>query len=442
MPAIDGVVSGFDTTGLIQAITGTMRVPIDRMGDELGTLDERKEAVTELSNKLEALATAAEALDEEQEAWGWTPSTTDESVVTVEASGELQPGEWSLEVSSLARASVLASDGVADPDSSSGIRTGRLTVTVGDVEHEVRINNSNRSMNGIAEALSQIEGLTATVLDDGSGDDPFRLVVRATDTGEANAVSIRGRPLDFTETVQAADTVVELDGIELRSATNQIENIGGVTMTVNALSTEPVRVGVSADGTALEEKLQTLVDAYNEVRSHYRKQTVFNPEIGLQGGLASDGTARRVMTDLSRTWGDTYTDGTFVSMSQLGIATQQNGDLALDTEALAQATADNPGAVRGLLTDPDGPLAALSSRIRDVFIDSDNGILKSRTDAIESSQETLRERIEARESQLENTVDRLRIQFGRMEQTMGRMQSTGLMLVGLLAGAAPSNSSL
>ncbi len=439
MPAIDGITSGFNTSALISSITSTMSIPISRMKGDLKMLGDRQSAVAELSGLLEKLAVAAEGLDEEQEAWAWTPTSSNEDAVTLTADGDVVPGSWDIDVTSIARAQVSASDNYLDKAAAGTFAAGTMTVNVGGVDTDIIIDGTNDSPQGLADALDAVDGMTAYIVDDGSAN-PYRIVVRSDSSGTAGAVSFSGATPNFSETVTATDAVVEIDGMTVTSASNDLEIIPGITMTVKQETTSPVNVQVARDDEVFNEKIQGFVDAYNAVVANYEKGMAHNPDLGIEGKLRGDSTARRVMTKLSDLMGSEFTSGTLTSIGQLGVKTLQTGQLELDADALQAALDADPSAVRDLLIDTDGPMASLISEIRDVYVDEDDGLLSIRTESLESSEESLTDRIEMREKQLSATVSRLRTKFEYMEATMARMQATGAMLSGLLSGlASPSD---
>jgi flagellar hook-associated protein 2 len=438
MPLIDGVVSGLDTSGLISAISSANQSTLAVMQAGVTQDQNALGAVTELSGLLGSLSEAITALGTMDDAGAVTASLSQEGAFTVNLASGAPHGTYTVDVQSLAKPTILSTMGFSDSTTPGSLPHGTVDVTIGDTTVTIVVDATNDSLTGLAESISEIEGVTAYVLDTGDPDDPYQMIVRGENTGEANAVSVSpdiGMSLGIGETQAAEDGVMIVDGVLVQSGENLVEVAPGMTLDLQSADIGPVDITVGVDSALLEEQIQTVVDAYNSVVEHYDTQNAFDLGAGIRGGLVGDSTSRRVVDGLGLTITDSYDSvltGVFTSLAQLGVSTQQDGTLEFDPEILGTAIATDLDSVLEVLTLEGGPLGTLRTSIDDVYIDEDNGLLSLRTDSLESMIEDAEERISAQEDLISAQEDLLRARFVAMEQAIAEIQAGSQYLYALM----------
>ncbi len=436
MPIIDGIVSGFDTTGLINAVIAAQAAPIATMRDQVTALEDKQEKIAGLSNRLTDLADTLGSLREDA-LRAYTPTSTNESL-TVTAGPETAPGTYRVRVNEIGRGEVSRSNQRFASTGLGELGHGTLTITYKGESHDIVVDETNDGLDALAKTISEeIDGVQAYSIDLGLDSNPFRMVVKG-EVGEGNDIEFDSsglsnspRRITFQQRLDARDTRAQVDNETVYSDSTSIEAIPGLTIDVTD-TTGWETITVEQDLETTTSKIQELVDAYNEARDYYQQNTLFNEEQGIQGALVGESGARRVMDSLSTMVTAQYAnDGQFEALSQLGISTQRDGSLELDTEAFEAAWTDNRADVEALFYSDTGPLAEIQTRIEDVFVDSDGGTLESRTDSIQGSIEDLEESIARKEDYLASYSERLRDQFNAMETALAQSQSTSAYLAAL-----------
>jgi flagellar hook-associated protein 2 len=432
---IDGIVSGFDTTGLINAVLAAQAIPVDRMRDQVTELEDKREKIAGLSNRLTDFAEKLGSL-RENALRSYTPTSSSE-VLTPTATAEAAPGTYRVRVQEIGRGEVSRSQRY----DSTGLGTlgrGTLSITYQGETTEIVVDETNDGLTELAKTINEeVDGLQAYVLDTGNTNNPYRLVVKgeigASNTIEFDSSGLSGSPsrISFTERLDARSTRAQVDNETVFSDSTAIEAIPGLTIEATD-TTGWETITVEEDLETTTATLQELVDAYNEVRSYYDQNTVFNDESGIKGALVGESGARRVMDSLSTMVTQQYAnDGAFEALSQLGISTERDGKLSLDTEAFQEAWTENRADVEALFFSETGPLAAIQTRIEDVFVNPEDGTLASRTDSIQGSIEDLEDTIARKEDFLSSYAQRLRDQFTAMESVLAQSQSTSAYLAAL-----------
>ncbi len=430
--SLDGVISGMDTSGLIDAILANSAAPKASMQAQLEAQKATLDKIAGLSNRLKDLSEAIESLQSgglEQ----YKATAPEGAGFAAEVEGSVVPGSYTVEVHSLAASEMEVSQGFADADASS-IGHGTMQVTIGGVTHDITVDGSNDSLTGLAASLDGVDGVRAYVLDTGDGANPYKLVVQSEEGGAANTIELdtsglAGGAPTFTQAQAGADAHVSINGIDVYSASNQVEALPGLTLDLNQAGTGPTQLEVAFDPSGVEEQIQAFVDAYNEVLSYYDTNTLFDQEKGIEGALVGESTARRTIESLGSMVSNGYTTGGgFQILAQIGIETGQDGKLSINSETLEDALENSFDDVVTLLTSETGPLSTIRSQIDDVFVDEDSGTLQSRSDSLQSSIEDLEESITNEEERLDAWSEILRSKFAAMEVAMAEMQTTTMFL--------------
>lgn len=441
MPAVDGIVSGFDTTALIEGLSTAYSIPLSYMEVDLEDEKAALEKISGLSNRLEDLSEAIEKLQGDDGLVAFSATSANESAFTSTASAGAAPGSYTIDVQRLATNETEVSEGFADKDALT-LGTGTFSVTYGGVTTDVTLDGTNNSLQGLADALNDVDGISAYVLDTGSATDPYKLVVQGDDTGAANSISfdasgLSGTAPTFTEQVTADDALVSVNNVDVYSGSNTFDKLPGIELELVSAGQGPTQLDVGLDQETMKANVQAFVDAYNEIQSFYDANTSFNAEEGIAGALVGDSTARRVMETLGRTISsppeNTTSTNPFTALSQIGILTNQDGSLSLDEEQLSAALENNLQDVQDMFSDEKGPLGSVKELIDKTFVDPEKGTLESRKDSLNDSIEDLELRIDRQQIRLEDYTAFLREKFTAMEVAMSQFEGTASYLAGMFS---------
>jgi flagellar hook-associated protein 2 len=436
MPTVDGIVSGIDTTSLISAILSPQQVTIDTLNSRIAQTEDTQSAVATFSDKLTALSDAIKDMN--------TPSlfqvntaTTNSSQFTVTADSDALPGTYSIQVTQLAASQISQSAGFDDADAAV-LGLGTFAVTVGATTTNLTIDGTNNNFTALAEALNEVDGISAYVLDTGAAVGRYRLIVQGEDTGAANTFSFDESALvggtespSFATSQTAVDAHLVVAGVTVFIASNSSDAIiPGLTLNLLGVGATADSAVVSRDSTAMQGKLQAVVDAYNAIVDDYELQTVFNAEAGIRGPLVGEGTTRSALADLSSMITNRFTVAgtTYTSLAELGFETEQDGQLSFDATVFQAAYDADPDAVTTFLTAETGALTSVSDRIDDLYVDETDGLLASRDETLQGIIEDLQEQVEKNETRLTSMAAILRDRFNAMEQTLSRIQATGAFI--------------
>ena len=463
MPSQMGVGSGIDTNKMVKDLVQAERAPTEQR------LARREE---ELQEKISALGQARGAIDEFQQSIqglsdpgaysGIDAESSNPEVVGISAGEEARPGQYEVEVEQRARTQRLATATGVFEDSSDAVGVGRLTLVAGSGQEQViEIGEEQSSLLGIRDAINQqTEGLRASIVDDGGGP---RLAIATEATGEENAIAqiraeeaplegepeapglgvlqfnaqdAQGQPLPgaFEEIRPANDASVVIDGMRVTRAENRIEGaIEGVTLDIQEEGR--ARINIQEQTGLAEENVQRLVEAYNQVRGAVNQLTAYDPDTQQAGPLQGDATIRNVESRLGRALTEpvpALEGQPLQAIGDLGVRTNRDGSVELDSESFQQATSQHPELVTRLMTDPEHGVMTRLEDVIDYAVGGDS-VLQMRTDGLESRLDRIADDYERLDRRMERREDQLRSQFSRMDSRVAELNQTSDFLKERLA---------
>jgi flagellar hook-associated protein 2 len=453
--AVDGIVSGLDTSSIIDSLVAVYSVPKEGLEDQVDRYEDKQEALTNLMSRLDDLSASLTTLSEATSFRAFTASSSDETTVLAEATGEAIAGAYRVDVDQLATSELEVSDqSFASMSDSDTIAYGEYTITYGSNDPvTISLASDETSLNDLVSAINeQVEGVTAYVVNNGSDTDPYQLVLVGEDTGAQNTIEFSagttygaGAVPTFTETQAAQNASFTINGIDIDSPSNIVSSaVPGLQLTLTQETTSPITVTVTEDRETMEANIQAFVDAYNEVIDYIDTQSVYNSDTGIRAPFVGESSVQRVASGLAAALTDQYGSGSAItSLSLIGIHTDSSGNIEFDSEEFAEALDSNYEEVEALFTSDDGFAAMLgtdsTTGLIDVYVDSDTGTLQTRYDSLDSRIDDLGVQIERYEDRIERYEDRLRSQYEAMEATLGVLEATTSYLEALLGDSDSSS---
>ncbi|MFK7759885.1 MAG: flagellar filament capping protein FliD [Phycisphaerales bacterium] len=343
---------------------------------------------------------------------------------------------------------------VSDEDFTAGVR-----FIDGSFETNLEF-DANDSLEDVITAINDSgAGVSASILNTGTGSAPFRLSLASEESGSDGRfiVDSGGFDLGITTIDQGNDSRVfygstdPADGILISSSTNQLDGvIQGVTIDLLSTSDESVEISITEDTESVETKIQEFVDAFNSAIEQIDFQTRYDQETEARGTLLGDGTIIGLRGGLFSgilRENDGFTSE-FSRLSDVGIRIGEGSTLEFDAEKFREAFADDPQAVEDLFTrrtvdttlgddDPntDTPLEysergvmVILEDFAKAYTDSISGVLTGRDSSFDDQISLQESRIEFIDNRLDQRRDILTRQFLAMEQAIAGFQTQGAAL--------------
>ncbi|AYH43110.1 flagellar filament capping protein FliD [Azoarcus sp. DN11] len=426
----NGLGSGLDVNGLVGQLMAVEQRPLTALAAKESSYQAKLSAFGQLKSVLSALQTASDALKDPTKFSAKIATPAADAGFTATAASAAAVGSYAIQVTTLAAAQRSATNSTTTfvPGA------GTLSVTIGG--QTKTLNFAGGTIEQLRDAINGGNlGITANVIDNGTAK---QLVLTGQNTGAANAFTATGLGIETSlYQVQAAkNAALTIDGISISRASNTISDaLTGVTLTLTKETTTAARLAVADDPSAASNALGAFVKAYNDANNAIKNLTAFDPNTRRASTLTGDSTARSIQSRLRGLIGGALSGFAGVQrLSDLGIAFQADGTLAIDNTKLTTALKDHSKDVGGFFSGGGSitGFAATLSTMLDGFLGS-AGLLAGRTDGINASIKALGKQRDALNVRLEQIEKRYRAQFTALDSMVSSMTQTSSFLTQQIA---------
>ncbi len=446
-----GIGSGLDIAGLVTQLVAAEGAPTStRLNRNEASLQAELSAFGSVRSALATLRDALDSLTDLEAFRGRSVTLSGTDYLKASATSSAVTGNYAIEVERLATAHRLASAPFAT--SATVVGTGTLGLTTSAGTFNVLIDSNNNTVAGIRDAIKAATdntGVLATII---NGVDGSRLILTVTKTGVANSLTVTESggdgglsPLiydpvnmitNMTELDAPLDARILVNGFAVEDDSNSITDaIDGLTIDLlkKNLVGETTDVAVSFDQVGSKAAINQLITAYNAFVDSTSKLSSFDAETKIRGPLFGDSTLSRVTFRLRQELTSTVTglSGPFDNLVDIGITTDLDGKLVLDTAKLDAAFTQDFDAVGALFADTSGGIATRLDALIDPLLET-GGILDARTDGIEVRIDDIGDRREALNRRLAIVEARLFREFNALDGLLAQLQATSNFLTAQL----------
>ncbi|TFC66971.1 flagellar filament capping protein FliD [Cryobacterium sp. TMT2-4] len=456
--AIDGLVSGLDTTSLINSLMQVEAVPQTLLKAKVSSSQNLISALQGLNTQIAGLADLA-GKAAKPAALDLYSATSTSPTVTTAVSANASAGQLDVVVTNLARSQVGVSAAMtawpADP--------AVLTIVSGGVTTEISV--SSTSLDAVATAINAANtGVTATKVASGvdaGGVAQYRLQFTGNDSGAAKAFSVyQGTAAEVTAN-SAPDLLAAAGAAVIRtaqdasvtlwagstaaqtitSATNTFANLlPGVAITVSAVSVDPVTIKVARDDAQIGSLASGLVSSLNGVfalistKSAVVNSTNASGAAVLSAGIfTSDSTVRDVKQRIL-TAASAPINGH--SPSEYGISITRSGTMEFDPAKFAAALAKDPVTVKAAVQEIATRVAAAASSASDKY----DGQITAKITGQQSTVKNLGDRIADWDRSLATRRATLQSTYTALETQLSALKAQSSWLSAQVAGLPTSST--
>lgn len=440
-----GIGSGLDISGIVGALLAVERQPLNRIESNRAAAQTELSAFGRLNSALATFESALSNLDSFSSFRIFNSTTSDDTIATATASSDAAEGATDVVVTQLAQRQVLSSAAFTDADTVVG--SGTLSISVGSNSFDLTIDGTNNTLSGIRDAINNAAdntGVTATVI---NANDGAHLVLSSDETGSANALQITvsgdsvGTDTDtdglsalvfqtagtqnLTQQDAALDAELTVSGFAVTSSSNTVSNVlQGVTFELAAVGSTTVTIG--RDNAAVQESVQEFVDAFNALNNTINELRA--------GDLQGESLLLTISSDLRNIFNTATTglSGTFSSLSEIGVAFNELGELTLDADALTTALNTDFRGVSNLFADPTEGYVTRLQNLANALTQT-GGLIDSREEGINIRIDNFDTRIDQFELRLERIEERLINQFAALDTLLSSLSNTSNFLTSQLA---------
>jgi flagellar hook-associated protein 2 len=448
-----GIGSGLDINGLVEKLVAAERAPrqaqITRAQTStvttISALGQLKGALGAFQNSLSQLST----LDTFSSR---SAVSSDVEVFTATATSTAAPGSYDIEVVHLASAHQVSSQGFAS-GSSHVVGTGTLTIGLGLSTFQVSVPQTAQTLAGIRDAINTAPSnnlVRATIV---NGSDGAHLVLTSQVAGASNTISVAASggngglaalnyttlaPGAYTQPREARSAEVNVAGVTHTSNSNTISGlIDGVEITLlEADEGETHTLRIENDTSTVQSKIANFVAEFNSLAGTIGQLRSYEPETKKAGPLLGDALLRSIETEVRGKLTDRVSGltGNFQSLASIGITTNRDGTMTLDSAKLKTALNQDYNGVAAMFAAENGIAARLKSAIEPRL--SATSELNVRTKALNTKSVDLQKELAALDTRMAAASQRYLKQFNALDTLLSQLQNTSTFLTQQLSNVA------
>ncbi len=438
-----GIGSGINTTQLVADLVSASFGPKeDAVNTRVSTNNSRISALASAKSSLETFSTALTDLLKSSD-YNGQPVSNDPSIASVSLmTGGVPTGlPAQIEVSQLAKGQVLQSTPLSAATAVAG--TGSLTLTVGATTKTITLTSPANTLSDLAAAINASNaGVSASIVTDQAGS---RLVIKGA-TGAANAFTLTpdasadtdlqrftwdGAAGGMTRPQPAQNAKILIDNVDMEFTSNEITTaIPFVRIDLNkAAPGTTVTLATNQPTTSMKDLVGEFVSAYNSLKKALNTATAATGNADTAGLLSSDPGVREMSRRLAAlTSAQLAPSGQYQTLADLGIKTQRDGTLVLDSVRLDAAIAADPQAITQMLNPSvvDAGHPGLAGALKTVtdYVNGTDGPIAASQASYDKLQKSLQKQLDDLSTDKGNYSDQLTKVYATMQTRLLQFKAT------------------
>jgi len=353
--AVFGINSNLDTQDIINKMVSLEARSMDLVKAKKQIEEQKLASFQELKNRLQTFKGVVTTLNTQsrfivnKSVFSNNSFSDSNKVVDITTTSSASSGTYSLIVNNLATESKLITSGHAG--TTAAVASGTVTIVIGSsASATVTINSTNNTLDGLRLAVNNLGlDVKASFLNDGDTTNPYRLLISGTQTGSSGTVtmshattstpfSASSSAISFETTQTARDASLLLDGVSITKSSNTVTDvISGAALKLQSAGSGTI--SLSTDTEAITTKVSDFVDEYNDISLFLAEQLALDSETEETGVLFGNFAVQNLQQILRSSISSEVTgiSGDYTYLSQIGITTQSDGTIILDTDDFSDA---------------------------------------------------------------------------------------------------------
>ncbi len=439
-----GGTTGIDVTSAVNAILYADRAPERAWQAQQTTLANQTTALNQLQTESSNLSNDLSTLQNPVGVLSSAVATsTNSSLLTASAVPGTASSGHLITINNLAVTGSWYS--AAQTSGSSTLTDGTsFQITVGSGNPTtITVAPGNDTLDELAASInSQSLGVTANVVTDSSG---ARLSLVADNSGSAADFTVTSdTSVAFTQANKGKDASITVDGVPITSASNTVTGaLSGVTLNLQGASTgTEIGLQIGPDTNSISSAINSFVTDYNTLISNVNSQFTYNATTNVAGTLQQDSAVQGLQSQLLDAGNYLASSGTYTTLTSLGITTNSDGTLSVNSATLNNAISTNSTAVASFFqgTANNGFAGALSDTLN-TYTDPTEGAFTVDLQSISSENQDLTEQTSTLELYLTSQQTILTAQYNAADIAIQQLPEQIKQVQALLNPNSDSSSS-
>jgi len=434
--------SVINVSSLVQQLVAATQAPQEALiSSQTQQVSAQISALGQLKSALATFQGSLASLDSPSAFQVETASSSDESAFTVSAGSGAPQGTYNVAISQLASAQQLLSGPLA---ATSTVGSGTLSLALGAASFNVTVGPTDTLADIAAHinAAAGNPGISATVL---QGSDGAHLLLSSSLTGAVNTIQVTetdggtglaaftygtGNTANYTQEAAAQDAAFSISGVDFASATNTVSSaLAGVTLNLLSTTSAPTTLTVGTDTSTVATNISSFVSAYNTLQSTLSSLGSFDASSNTAGPMMGNAVLTGIQNQIRHALYNVVNTGssTYNTLASVGITTQSDGTLSVNSARLTAALGTNFGAVSQLFSAATGGVAtSLNTQISNAL--GSGGSINSAGQTLTAQENALTKRSNDLDQQMAALTASLTQQYTALNTLLSQLQSTSAYL--------------
>lgn len=436
--------SVIDVSTLVSQLVSATQAPQEALiSSKTQAVTAQISAVGTLKSALATFQSSLSALDTPSAFGALSATSSNTTAFTASADPGATLGTYSIAVTRLAQAQQLVS-GAFSGGGSQTVGTGSLKLSLGATSFTVNIDSSNDTVAGIAAAINAATGnpgIEASVV---TGTDGAHLVLSSALTGATNTIQVSetdsgtalsaltygtGNTTHYIQQTAAQDAAFSIAGVAYTSASNTVTSaLSGITLNLLATTASAATMTVSTDTATVQGNITAFVTAYNTLQSSLASLGSYNSTSGTAGPMMGDALLSGVQNQIRSVLYSIVDTGssTYSSLASIGVTTNSDGSLSVNSSTLSAALSSDFSAVSQLFSSSSGIAASLNSQVTTSL--QAGGSIDSRSKTLVDQENALTQQNNQLTQQMNALTASLTEQYSSLNTLLSSLQSTSAYL--------------
>ena len=352
-------------------------------------------------------------------------------------SSNLEPGTITINVTQLAQKDVYQSNTISDITSK--LDTGTINISIGDNSYDFSTEGKTYK-----ELVSEMN--THPDLDVGLeqvGDKSYRMVIKSSESGSANAITISQTGVDLglgdksNHVLTAQNMKSTIDGIGYDVSSNKVTMQNGLVITAVASGTSSIIM--ERDNTTVSNSITSISDKYNELVDLVNSYTLGDAKNPAK--ISDSSTLKSMMSDIKGILFGSYGLSNEENIFKYGISFDKDGHMQVDNSTLSTALTNNYSDIKELFVgyaEKEGIGTKLKTYLDS--LDSRDGLLTNYSDKLTNKLSTLSTDYTTASDKLDKKYEEMTSQFASYTVLISQMETAFSSLKSIIDGKSSSSS--
>jgi flagellar hook-associated protein 2 len=400
-----------------------MAAMVDPISKKLDDTTEKKTNLSIITSLVAGLKTSASSLSDEGLYLERNSSVTGDSV-SVNVSSGVSVQEININVSSLAQRDIHESQGFASRDSVFSSTDKTLELTIDSKTYTIDVASST-TISDLAQKINdQTDGkIEASILDTG-GNDPYKLIIKSTETGTQNDITIAGdaaSDLSFSQINEATDASFEYNGVNITRSSNEIDDlVVGLTINLNKTGDSTIKITQNKD--VIVDELKNFVSAYNDLMSNLNEATKYDTETEIAGIFQGVNEITGVKTAINNILLSADTNGK--SLVDYGLVLNESGILEFNQNDFDAKFEEDSEGIKIFFSQNDedqkGIFTSMNNELKKLITDP-NAVLTLYEQNLNNESKSLEEEKTKTIERLDQKYEMMAVKFAAYDEIIGKM---------------------